>query len=242
MASSPLPLDSVRRSPMLTNLRETVTGNVVEVPASAPAVSFVVSWLTSEGLLERRAKPAADSGMSERFEGQVKHAMFMLCGGACQYLSIRTLTTRTPLLVVRMTLYRGKFGIVNLLSATAVGVARLPLIGCRRRTSRPPVRGVSSSTSFVNRPTRTDETVRRAPHHPRRPRAGSSVPAPRHARCICPYVHLVYGVRGLCAMLCARLLRAQALARCTRGGQSAQTRRVAQECTPQCHGPGARAA
>ena len=105
MASSPLPLDSVRRSPMLTNLRETVTGNVVEVPASAPAVSFVVSWLTSEGLLERRAKPAADSGMSERFEGQVKHAMFLLCGGACQYLSIRTLTTER-LLVVRMTLYR----------------------------------------------------------------------------------------------------------------------------------------
>ena len=50
-------------------------------------------------------KPAADSGMSERFEGQVKHAMFLLCGGACQYLSIRTLTTER-LLVVRMTLYR----------------------------------------------------------------------------------------------------------------------------------------
>ena len=89
---------------MLTNLRETVTGNVVEVPASAPAVSFVVSWLTSEGLHERRAKPAADSGMSERFEGQVKHAMFMRCGGACQYLSIRTLTTRTPLLALGFTL------------------------------------------------------------------------------------------------------------------------------------------
>ena len=88
---------------MLTNLRETVTGNVVEVPASAPAVSFVVSWLTSEGLLERRAKPAADSGMSERFEGQVKHAMFMLCGGGCQYFidsdAYNALTGSSPTMV-----------------------------------------------------------------------------------------------------------------------------------------------
>ena len=42
-------------------------------------------WRPTEKPHERRAKPAADSGMSERVEGQVKHAMFMLCGGACQY-------------------------------------------------------------------------------------------------------------------------------------------------------------
>ena len=89
VASSPLPLDSVRRSPMLTNLRETVTGNVVEVPASAPAVSFVVSWLTSEGLLERRAKPAADSGMSERFD----HTRCSCCVGV--RVSIRWPGSRT---------------------------------------------------------------------------------------------------------------------------------------------------
>ena len=46
---------------------------------------------------------------------------------------------------------------------------------------RRPSRLSAVSSSFVNRPTRTDETARRAPHHPR-PRAGPSVPAPT----ICP--------------------------------------------------------
>ena len=58
---------------MLTNLRETVTGNVVEVPASAPAVSFVVSWLTS-GATGEIAPPTSDA---ELFVSVVRLADFL---------------------------------------------------------------------------------------------------------------------------------------------------------------------
>ena len=70
-----------------------------------------------------------------------------------------------------MTLYR-KFVIINLLREV-VGGRPLPL-GCGEPRARPRFRQVSS---MVNRLTRTDETARRAPHHPRL-RAGPSVPAP----------------------------------------------------------------
>ena len=78
-------------------------GLAASVARSVPA--RLRAWGRERRRWRPTEKPAADSGMSERFEGQVKHAMFLLCGGACQYLSIRTLTTER-LLVVRMTLYR----------------------------------------------------------------------------------------------------------------------------------------
>ena len=60
-------------------------------------------WRPTEKPHERRAKPAADSGMSERVEGQVKHAMFMLCGGGRQYFidsdAYNALTGSSPTMV-----------------------------------------------------------------------------------------------------------------------------------------------
>ena len=85
-------------------------------------------WRPTEKPHERRAKPAADSGMSERVEGQVKHAMFMLCGCACQYF-IDSDAYNARLRVVRQRWYtwgetvrrnRAKAGVIDLAALRAM--------------------------------------------------------------------------------------------------------------------------
>ena len=114
-----------------------------------------------------------------------------------------------------MTLYRGKFGGIR--KPPERGGGR-PAVAVRlRRTSRPS----AVSSSFVNRPTRTDETARRAPHHPR-PRAGPSVPAPSHA-CVPTYTWCMVCVVCVpcyvlvCCALCAQVRRRMRRAEARRG-------------------------